>query len=290
MPDFGNNQNVGGFANVNTNSIALFGADSTMLRISFSNDMMFFNIIPKVIDPTTGKNKWPKEMQHTAVFRPQIAAALYRGFMQCILPDIEAKKDHVGFCTVPLNFAATTLCGFGYLNGQASFSIFSDVNADRTCGNQATFTFEPNLVIDEYNATMGTYKTVEVQSQLYVIVEALRTFAALASNYVGHGAKNANSYTMNTIRNYIQGIATKLGVTVQNSNYAGAPTSRFGAGVDDGESGFNQQPQLAIPNPLGGANDGVSWSSGAADAATVGHADVPSSPVEAVSSLESILE
>lgn len=291
MADFGNTQNAGGFANVNTNSIALFAADSTMLRISFSNDMMFFNIIPKVVDPTTGKNKWPKELQHTAAFRPANAAALYKGFMERIMPDIEAKQDHQGYCVIPMNFAATTLCGFSWAGNRACFTIFSDVSADRTCSNQATFMFEPSLVIDKYNSNTGTYETTEVQSQLYVIVEALRTFAELSSNFVGHGAKNANSWTVNSIRTYIQGIATKLGVSVQAGNYAGAPTSRFGAGIDDGESGFAQQPQLAIPNAnaLDGANDAVAWSSGMANAANVGHTDVGSAP-EAVSSLEDIMQ
>ena len=119
MADY-NNQNGTSVNSINTNSIAIFGADGTMLRLGFKNDMMFLSIIPKIMDPNTGKPKWPREMSKHAALRPAQAAALYNGFMQKLLPDIESKTDHMGYVAVSLNLSGTTLCGFGYAGDCAS--------------------------------------------------------------------------------------------------------------------------------------------------------------------------
>ena len=88
MPmNYPNNDN--GLLSVSTNSIAIFAQDSTMLRLGFKNDLMFLTIIPRVEDPNGGKARWPKEMGHTVSFRAHQAYALYEGFKQTILPDIQ---------------------------------------------------------------------------------------------------------------------------------------------------------------------------------------------------------
>lgn len=283
-----------GVIEVNTNSIALFSADSTMLRIGFRGDTMFFTIIPKVADPNGGRPRWPKELGHTASFRPQVALALYDGFQRKILPDIEANRDHPGYCVVPMNREASNLCGFSYAGGHACFTIFNNVNADRTCSDQYTFMCDPTTLIDTYNPNTGAYEVVESQAQLYILVEALHVFGSFASNAIGHGTKNALSWNNDMVQSYLRSIATKLGATPgQFGRYRGAASGAGFAGgtpwggADEPASSFGGQSPLNVPDALGGANDNVTWATGIAESGNVGHVGIPN--VQQVSSLEGLM-
>lgn len=301
MADY--NQNGTSVNSVNTNSIALFGSDGTMLRVAFKNDMMFLSIIPKIMDPSTGKPKWPREMAKHAALRPAHAAALYNGFMQKLLPDIESKTDHVGYVAVSLNFSGTTLCGFGYVGGMVTFAIFNNVSTDRTCNEVSTYTFDATPVINAYNPNTGTFEVEETQAQLYVIVWALKNFAEMCGNYTGHGAKMAMSYNLDMIMSNLQSICVKLGVTPsaygsyrgQYAGYNGGFTNNFaapqGGYANDGPaasapSATAGQTPLMQPSPIG-ENDTTSWGTGYTESATVGHNTVAA--VQQVSSLEELM-
>lgn len=263
-------------ASVNTNSLPLFAADGTMLRIAFKNDTMFLTIIPKVPDPNGGKPRWPKELGHTANIRPNVAAALYEGFKEKMLPDVEAKRDHEGYLVVATNREATNLCGFTYVGGQAIFSIFNNVGADRTCNEIYSFVFDPTVVIDKYNSATGAYEVCELQGQLFVLLHALCTWYELSSNVVGHNVKNASAWANDRLISYLTAIATKLGaVPAQYGSYRGSS----GSYANDGPN-FNAQS---------GSNDGVSWQTGAAAEASVGHTSPSAVNVQQVSSLDALM-
>lgn len=286
MPmNYPNNDN--GLLSVSTNSIAIFAQDSTMLRLGFKNDLMFLTIIPRVEDPSGGKARWPKEMGHTVSFRAHQAYALYEGFKQTILPDIQEKKDHVGYCVVPLNRESSTLCGFSYAGGRAVFSIFMSVGMDRTCSETYSFMFEPTSVIDTYNPTTGAYSTIEVQAQLFIIVEALRVFGEFGGNFVGHSAKNAMGWNTNQIISYLKAIATKMNVDIPNTySFSGngngyAPVNHFPAV----SSAVAAQPTLNSANDVN--MSAVNWSSSAQAEAASNIAPIPQ--VEAVTSLDSLI-
>lgn len=288
MPNGFNDNATNGILKVNTNSIALFAPDSTMLRVSFSNDSMFLSIIPKVDDPAGGRARWPKELGHSVGFRPAQAMALYKGFMQTIAPDIEAKRDHAGYCVVPLNMAASTLCGFSWAGGHAVFSIFNGVGVDRTCSEISNFMFEPTQMIDTYNPATGAYTVIEVQAQLFVIVEALRVFGEMGANFVGHGAKNAMGWSMNRILDYLKAMADKMNVQLPNSySFSG---NNFGGGMSNfptagASAAMSQQPSL---NNAGDVNmNAVNWSSASQVEAEKNSAGAPQ--VEQVSSLDALI-
>ena len=286
MPmNYPNNDN--GLLSVSTNSIAIFAQDSTMLRLGFKNDLMFLTIIPRVEDPSGGKARWPKEMGHTVSFKAHQAYALYEGFKQTILPDIQEKKDHVGYCVVPLNRESSTLCGFSYAGGRAVFSIFMSVGMDRTCSETYSFMFEPTSVIDTYNPTTGAYSTIEVQAQLFIVVEALRVFGEFGGNFVGHSAKNAMGWNTNQIISYLKAIATKMNVDIPNTySFSGngngyAPVNHFPAV----SSAAAAQPTLNTANDVN--MSAVNWSSSAQAEAASNIAPIPQ--VEAVTSLDSLI-
>jgi hypothetical protein len=305
MADY-NQNSMGGRAaitEVNTNSIALFAPDSTMLRIAFKGDAMFFTIIPRVADPNGGRPRWPKEMGRTASFRAQQASALYQGFMKKLLPDIEQKIDHPGYCVIPLNRDASNLCGFSYAGGQACFTIFNGVSADRTCSDSYSFVCDTTPAIDKYNPNTGTYEVVEIQSQLYVIIEALHCFSLHAANPVGHNVKNAAAWSNDMMQSYLRAIATRLGATPgqygqyrgadgYNGGYnGGASYGGFGGGssnppfVPAASDAYAGQPALNVPT---GGNENVTWSTGFAEQANVGANAVPQQ-IEQVSSLDSLM-
>lgn len=286
MPNYAAN-NDNGLLSVNTNSIAIFAQDSTMLRIAFKNDLMFLTIIPKVEDPSGGKARWPKEMGHTVSFRAPQAYALYEGFKQTILPDIDAKKDHPGYCVVPLNRESSTLCGFAYAGGHAVFTIFMSVGVDRTCSEAYSYMFDPTMVIDTYNPATGAYTTIEVQAQLFIIVEALRVFGEFGANFVGHSAKNAMGWNTNQIITYLKAIAAKMNVDIPN-------TYTF-SGAGNGFNGSSHFPAVssatAAQSTLNTANDvnmsAINRSSSAQVEAATAFTAAPQ--VEPVTSLESLI-
>lgn len=283
MPDYGTPQGANAYA-VRTNSIAFFAGDSTMLRIAFSGDSMFFTIIPKVADPNGGKPRWPKDMGHTAAFRPQTAMALYEGFKKTILPDVEMGRDHPGYCVVPLNREATTLAGFTYAGGHAIFTIFMNVAADRTCNEQYSFMFEPTTIVADYAPLNGSYKVLEVQAQLYVILEALRAFGVAPTNVYAHANKNATAWTTDSIISHLRAIAMRTGATPgQYGQYRGADGANFNY---DGTSRFSDGPSPSSPTFQDNSGN-TNWSTGYSAAATDGHTAM--TPVNQVSSLEALM-
>jgi hypothetical protein len=293
---YDNNYQRGGASvgGVNTSSIALFASDSTMLRIGFNNDAMFLTIIPRVADPQGGRPRWPKELGHTATFRAAQALSLYKGFVSKVLPDIEAEKDHPGYCVVPLNRDGTTLAGFTFAGGNAIFSIFYNVGVDHTTTEQFNYIFEPTLVMDTYNPTTGQYVVAPVQGQLFVIVEGLKIFGEHGINAVGHGAKYAMGFNQDMMMSHLQAIATRVGATpAQYGMYRGSFGGSFGGGSYGGGSyggGYNaggsMQTPLQQPGPVG-SNDTMTWNTGYAAQAEVGQTNVPQ--VEPLTSLESLM-
>lgn len=309
MADFmTNTTNTSGGATVNqinTNSIAIFGAESTMLRIAFRNETMFLTIIPRVMKEGDPKPRWPRENGHSVALRPQQAAALYRAFEQAILPDIEKGQDHMGYAAIPLNRDSTNLCGFTYGGGRVMFSIFSGVSLERTCSDVTTFIFDTTPVINDYNPNTGAYNVLEVQGQAFVIVWALKNFAEMVSNVAGHNVKVANAYNQDMMMSYLQGMITKLGVTPGGyGSYrgrAGANAAPMGGYANDGPSATAAQLGLMAPpsgsalaslsmpntNPLPNSNDAVSWNSSYAESATVGHDAMP--PMNQVGQLSDLI-
>ena len=284
----GGNGNENGVLSINTNSIALFAADSTMLRISFKNDLMFFTIIPKVEDPSGGRPRWPKEMCHTVTFRAPAAYALYKGFMTTILPDIEAKKDHPGYCVVPLNRESSSLCGFSWAGGKAVFSIFNGVGIDRTCSEIYNYIFEPTQVIDTYNPATGQYTTMEVQAQLFVIVEALHIFGEFGGNFVGHSAKNAMGFNQERMLTYLKAIAQKMNVDVPNTiGFYGSNSYSGSTNFPPISSAAAQQPTLNTAADVNMNPSAANWSTASTVANTAGNTPTPQ--VEAVTSLDSLI-
>lgn len=294
MPDYGNSMmngmNGGAAVNaVSTTSIALFAGDSTMLRFAFRNDTMFLSIIPCINDPASGKRRWPREMGHTVALRANQAAALWHAFEKAILPDMEKQQDHLGYAAVPLNRDGTNLCGFSYAGGRVCFSIFNNVGSDRTCNEISTFMFEPTPIINDYNPNTGSYNIMEVQGQVYVTVWAIKTFAELASNFVGHGAKNADAFNHDMMMSYLSAMITKLGVTPGGyGTYRGAGMrmAPMGGYSNDGPSATAGQSSLLQP-PQGPSNDGVTWNSSMADSNMVGHTNL--TPVQQVSELSELI-
>lgn len=295
MAEF-NNSNYGNGSSVNsvsTNSIAMFAADSTMLRIAFRNDTMFLTITPRTTDPTTGKQRWPRDLGRTASLRPHQAAALWKAFEKAILPDIEAKVDHMGYAVVPLNRDNSSLCGFSYAGGRVCFSIFNNVSSDRTCGDITTFMFDTTPAINEYNPNTGNYSILEIQSQAYVAVMAIKSFADMCANYAGHGAKSAMSYNYDMLMGYLQSLIIKMGVTPSLfGSYRGmsANNNPMGGYSNDGPSigtsATGGQAHLMQP-PQGGLGTGVTWNSSMNDSASLGH--VNQSPAQQVSQLSELI-
>jgi len=261
MPEFGMQGVVAGGTStrgneVNTSGLAVFSADSTMLRIGFAGDSMFLTIIPRVQDPNGGRPRWPRELGHTASFKAHLARALYDGFMKKILPDIEAGKDHIGHVVVPLNREGTNLAGFSYVGGRAVFTIFMNTAADKVCSEQYSFMFEQTAMIDEYNPNTGSYTVFPAEGQLFVVVEALRSFSEAMTAAAGHGNKRASAWITDMTASYVRGIAQKLNVNaMQFGSFRGSgPDSGYGGygggyggGFGGGQFGGATAPGYAAP-------------------------------------------
>lgn len=278
MADF-TSQNQGGanVAQVQTSGIPFFAADGTMLRIGFKADTMFFTIIPRVEEG--GRYRWPKEAGHTAAFKANYAMALFKGVTERLLPDIAEKKDHPGHVVVALNRDSTSLCGFGFMGGNATFSIFQNVSANRTTNEIYTFVFDSSPVIDKYNPLTGEYEVSEIQGALYCVLEALNVFAHTAIGSVGHTVKNVTNYNFSQLMSHLQAISSKLGATpAPYGPYNGA----YGSGNRQGPSfggGTSMEPD--------GQNAGASWAPASQASHDVGHITPPD--IQQVSSLDNLM-
>lgn len=261
------NQNNGSnVISVSTNSIAMFANDGTMLKFSFKNDRIIFTITPRIVDESTGKQKWPKDLGHSAILPPTTAATFYNAIMSNLYDEIREGRDHKGFLTVPLNRDCTALIGLSWVNNVATLAIFNNVNADRTCTNIHTFQFQITTSIDNYDPQSGNFMVKEVQGQLYLFIEILAAFDEAIGGAYAHSVKNIQNYNYNQIMNHLKAIAIKIGASVQ-TNY----TSQYG-----NASAFSS-----------GGNDTVNYTTGYQESAMTGH--VPQTEVETISSLQDML-
>lgn len=277
MPDNNMNQNNGNTISVNTSSIALFAADGTMLRFSFKNDRIIFTIIPKVTDEMTGKQKWPKELGHSALLPPATASALYNGIMNHLFEDIKNGTDHDGFFTVPLNRDCTALIGLSWVNKTATLGIFNNVNADRTCNNVYTFQFQVTTAIDNYDPKSGNFTVKEIQGQLLLFIETLKAFDDAVGAANAHTVKHVSHFNYNQIMNYLKSIAIKIGANIDFGGY----------GNNYGDGGSRNAFTGGGSN-ASGANDAVNYTTGYQEAATNGHTPV-GPEIETITSLEDMM-
>ena len=275
MPDNNMNQNNGNTISVNTSSIALFAADGTMLRFSFKNDRIIFTIIPKVTDEMTGKQKWPKELGHSALLPPATASALYNGIMNHLFEDIKNGTDHDGFFTVPLNIDCTALIGLSWVNKTATLGIFNNVNADRTCNNVYTFQFQVTTAIDNYDPKSGNFTVKEIQGQLLLFIETLKAFDDAVGAASAHTVKHVTHFNYNQIVNYLKSIAIKIGANIDFGGYG-----NYGDGSRNAFTGSGTNNS--------GSNDAVNYTTGYQEAATNGHTPV-GPEIETITSLEDMM-
>lgn len=263
------NQNNGSnVVSVNTNSIAMFANDGTMLKFSFKNDRIIFTITPRVVDESTGRQKWPKELGHSAILPPTTAAAFYNAIMLNLYDEIRENRDHNGFLTVPLNRDCTALIGLSWVNNTATLAIFNNVNPDRTCTNIHTFQFQITTSIDNYDPQSGNFTVKEVQGQLYLFIETLAAFDNVIGGACAHSVKNISNYNYNQIMNHLKAIAIKVGASIQ-TNY----TSQYGNGNTNTSSS--------------GGNETVNYTTGYQESAMADH--IPQTEVETIGSLQDML-
>lgn len=262
-PGATNDQNA--FA-VNSNSIAMFSADGTMLRFSFKNDRLILTIIPRVEDPAGGRPRWPRELGKSAILQPVQASALYNLFMEKMSQEIIEGKDHDGYLAVGLNRDFTSLVGIGWKNGNGELIICQNVNADRTCSTVSRYPFQKQMAIDNYDPTSGQYTVKEIDAQFLLFVETLRAFNGAVGGSDAHMVKNLTNYNFNQIMNHLKALALKMGVTVQNTpmyqygNHGGATGGAFASGGNESvtyTTGYQENAmsnQTAIPEVDTSAN------------------------------------
>lgn len=258
-----NDQNA--FA-VNSNSIAFFSPDGTMLKFSFKNDRIIVTITPRVEDVAGGRPRWPRELGHSAIMQPATAATLYHLFMEKMSQEIIDGKDHDGYLAVGLNRDFTALCGIGWKDNTAEFIICQNVNPDRTSSGVAKFTFQKQMAIDNYDPVTGQYTVKEIQGQFLLFIETLRAFESAVGGSDAHMVKNLTNYNFNQIMAHLKALALKMGVTVQNTpmnQYGRAGGGAFASGGNDAVTYTTGYQENAMSNQ--GMTPEVSTSSDLSD-------------------------
>lgn len=209
---------------VTTSGCTLFDENSIMLRLGFLDDG--FTIL--FGDPKQdGMNKtYPLEKRHSLILRPERATALLENIIvDKVLPAMENGTSYNG--GVFLNRRKDSILEVRVQDGEVYLAFHKGIDENRVPKESYVFHFQKTQIIENYNPDGSAFEQFDVHGCFMLFCKFLESGVYDINNSSAHSMRKANYYTTNKIFRYLEGLATKLGVTVENRSYQNGSSSGF---------------------------------------------------------------
>lgn len=241
MADNRNNQ-----FSVTTSMISMFDETGTQLRLAGLESGMSFAIWIPQVNPD-GRTSYPQEMRFTSMLSTDTVASLNWLIRNKIVPDWQSGKDFK--YGVPCNRNMTAVIDIIGTGGEIYLRMSRDIDENRQAKNVHQFKFTNTTILQNYDPQSGSFDIDTVPAQFTMFTEVIAAYNAVTYS-AGHGSRVANKFTITSMYNYLQAIASKLSVVVDTGYRRNPPltggnpnvqTSSYGATPQS--SGYNGQMQ-----------------------------------------------
>lgn len=241
MADNRNNQ-----FSVTTSMISMFDETGTQLRLAGLESGMSFAIWTPQVNPD-GRTTYPQEMRFTSMLSTDTVASLNWLIRNKIVPDWQSGKDFK--YGVPCNRNMTAVIDIIGVGGEIYLRMSRDIDENRQAKNVHQFKFTNATILQNYDPQSGSFDIDTVPAQFTMFTEVIAAYNAVTYS-AGHGSRVANKFTITSMYNYLQAIASKLSVVVDTGYRRNPPltggnpnvqTSSYGATPQS--SGYNGQMQ-----------------------------------------------
>lgn len=200
---------------VTTNMISMFDENSNQLRIAGYDTGLQIAIWVPTITPE-GKLTFPQEGRHSVILSQTAVAALdyliKNELTDKIASGTEYKKG------VPTGRSASSFVDLIYTpgldtDGSVYLRISRDVDANKAAKEVYLYKFMKDPVTVGYNPQTGEFETEMIDAQFALFCDTISAYTAITMP-AGHGAHVSEHFELSRMYRYLQGIATKLGVTI----------------------------------------------------------------------------
>jgi len=210
---------------VTTTGLTLFDENGVMLKMAYLDDSLSLMIgEPKIAD--NGKRTYPQEMRYPFILTMDRATALYETIvLGKVLPAIENGIDYNG--GVFLNRRNDAIFEIRVQHGDVYLVYYKEIGEDRVAKSTHVFKCQKTMCIEKYNPDGSYFEKAEAHSFFMLFCKYLESGVFDMNNSSTHSFRRANNYTTNKIFNYLEGLAAKLGVSVENRSYHAAAANAF---------------------------------------------------------------
>lgn len=206
--------------NVSSYGPAFFNDDQTMLQVTFLNDSLSIAIRKGVIDPVSGKTKYPKDanssMGNTTLLTPELVATFYESLVNDFLPwyldgKAATKAHSVGLFTTRMRNKLVDVYA-GPDTRYPQLRIFSNINEDRVPGESYVYTFKPSTAIYEYQPGGSDFTLSEFNGQFMMFLKCLSSFMEAITKAQYHASAVGGNYDKSKLHDYLSKIGNRVGV------------------------------------------------------------------------------
>ena len=225
---------------VSTSLISMFDETGSQLRLAGLESGMSIAIWSPQVNPD-GKTTYPQEMRFTTMMSTDTVASLNWLIRNRIVPDWEAGKDFK--YGVPCNRSMTAVIDIIGSGGEIYLRMSRDIDENRQAKNVHQFKFTNTNILLNYDPQSGAFDIDKVPAQFTMFTEVIAAYNAVTYS-AGHGSRVANKFTISSMYNYLQAIASNLGV-VADTGYRRNPPLTGGNTVNNGNSYYGANPQTS---------------------------------------------
>ena len=231
---------AGNKMNVSSFGLTFFNDDNMMLQITFLNDSLSVSFRKGVVDPATGKTRYPKDatgaMTNSTLLTPELAATLYEVLVNNFIPwyadgKYNEKGHSVGIFTNRMRNRLLDVYA-GPDSKYPQIRLFSNINEDRIPGESYVFTCRPSGYIEDYQPGGNDFKVDEFNGQFAMFIKCLSTFLEAITKAHHHADAVGGSYDKNKVMDYLSKIGNKIGLmeSLTRPQYQQSTSSNFNMG------------------------------------------------------------
>ena len=225
---------------VTTSLISLFDENGNQLRLNGLENGLSIAIWVPAVSPD-GRRTYPVPQRINTILNPVSAAMFGQTLAKDFVPCFEDGKNCVR--GIHTNMNRTNMVALEINNGDIFLKIYKDINQDNVAKDIYSFKFSKTPLVKDYDGVSGQFEVEYIDAQFYLFVETVRAYTMIGE-MAGHSNRVANKFTISSFYQYVQAIAAKLGVVVQNQYQ------------HTGGQGGNYQGQNNAPVPAPGGYTG----------------------------------
>lgn len=227
---------------VTTSGCTFFDENGVMLRLGFLDDG--YTILFGEPKQEGNSRKYPQDQRASLVLTADRASALYYEIIEKkLLPAMESGTEYNG--GVFLNRRKDAILELRLQDGDVYLVYHRGIDEDRVAKEAHVFKFMKTEIVENYAPDGSTFEQSKVEGYFMMFCKFLQAGIYDLSNSSAHAYRHANWYTTNKIFKYLEGLAAKLGVVVENRTFQ----NTSGSGFNSSPSEDSLTPEAIMPVP-----------------------------------------